>query len=491
MKPRAPSTLLFNLTLDGTFEFLLDDTVSWRNNETPNRGFTDDVTGDKESMKTGKQKAAILKLLLGTIAGYAPVISRLYITQEALSLNDIWHRLRIFYGFRKSGALILDLHTYQLEEGESPEGLWERLYAFVMDNLLQPADALLHLGQQNLRETMSPTLLNTTVVLWLRAIHPSLPQLIKQKYSTELRNQTLSSIREDISVSLGPLLAEIHGESPAQIARAASYNKRNRLSNNSNKIQQSRKTNKFCALCESNNRSFNHYLSECPFLPEADRNYMTNIRTRIREIDIEDPEEGEIRQIPIDRKPPSSSNEIPQIRKVTVKNSPYLFVKYENHPVKLILDSGATANIIRLDFAKQIGATIYNTNSRATQADGVTNLDIAGEVHLVFKIDDLELYFDGLVTKDLSDNVLAGVPFMTSNDVYARPSQRKVYFGDRSFRCDITNVSQKANIIHIPEYTTVLPGDSIAIPVPEPLTKETLISIEPRLDAPQWFPMLF
>ena len=50
-------------------------------------------------------------------------------------------------------------------------------------------------------------------------------------------------------------------------------------------------------------------------------------------------------------------------------------------------------NIIRLDFAKQIGATIYNTNSRATQA---------GEVHLVFKIDDLELYFDGLVTKDRS-----------------------------------------------------------------------------------------
>ena len=104
-------TLLFNLTLDGTFEFLLDEDVKWGGVNVQNRGMVDD-TGEGDDKKTGKQKAAILSLLLGTIAGYAPVISRLFITQEALCLNDIWHRLRIYYGFRKSGALILYLFHF-------------------------------------------------------------------------------------------------------------------------------------------------------------------------------------------------------------------------------------------------------------------------------------------------------------------------------------------------------------------------------------------
>ena len=136
-------TLLFNLTLEGTFEFLLEDGFKWKSVTVANRGLEPDVG---EHALTAKQKAAILSMLLGTIAGFAPVISRQYITQEALSLSDIFHRLRIFYGFRKSGALILDLSTFHQEEGESHEALWERFHAFTMDNLLHPSDGLKHLN---------------------------------------------------------------------------------------------------------------------------------------------------------------------------------------------------------------------------------------------------------------------------------------------------------------------------------------------------------
>ena len=111
-------TLIFNLTIDNNFEFLLDDEMKWASAKTVNRGFVND--GDEVEVaterKTAKQKAAALKMMLGTIAGFAPVISRKFITEEALSLNDIWTRLRIFYGFRKSGGLILDLTSFQLEE---------------------------------------------------------------------------------------------------------------------------------------------------------------------------------------------------------------------------------------------------------------------------------------------------------------------------------------------------------------------------------------
>ena len=151
--------LLFHLILEGEYEFLLEEDFKWGSTTTENRGLT---AGSGDNAKSAKQKAVILNMMLGTIAGYATVISRQYITEEALCLNDIWKRLRIFYGFRKSGSLILDLPNFHLEEGESHESLWERMHAFMMDNLVQPTDGLKHLNQNKPpRETMSPTLLNT------------------------------------------------------------------------------------------------------------------------------------------------------------------------------------------------------------------------------------------------------------------------------------------------------------------------------------------
>ena len=258
--------LMLNLTLDGTFEFLLDDDVTWQSASVRHRGFESDTDG-----LSGQQKAAVLKTLLGTIAGFAPVISRQFITQEALSLSHIWSRLRIRYGFRKSGGLILDLASVHLEEGESHEGLWERLHAFTCDNLLNPADGLQHLNDNNpAREEMSATLLNTTVVLWLRAIHPSLPALVKQKYSTELRGKTIATIREDISESLEPLLAELGGNSPASIARSATFNRGGFRRRGPGPPQQSRSP-RSCPICLVSDRPKDHFLSECPYLPEADR----------------------------------------------------------------------------------------------------------------------------------------------------------------------------------------------------------------------------
>ena len=486
-------TLLFNLTLDGTFEFLLEDNVTWQGANTPNRGFQNDEGGDENTRRSAQNKAQALKLLLGTIAGYAPVISRLYITNEASCLNDIWRRLRIYYGFRKSGSLILDLPTFHLEdENESPESLWERMDAFIRDNLLQPDDDLTHLNQPAVQEEMSPTLLNTMVVLWLQTINKSLPALVKQKYSTELRSKTLASIREDISESIPSMLSELQGESAISISRAGAYSNPsfNRKPRQERSAQYQKKfTSKFCAICDASDRNTNHFLSECPYLPDADRKYWKML-AKMRAVDVEEDDaefyDGAVRSISDKPSPPPDTNELPapRIRKVTVKNAPYLHVKFNNQPVKLILDSGAMSNVMKLDFAKKIGATIYKTTSGATQADGITNLDVAGEVHLIFKLDNLNLYFDGLVTKDLSDDVLAGVPFMDTNDVYARPAQRKVFFGEKSFKCEITNTSKKADIIRVQEPTVLFPGEALTVSVPEALAEEPFVAIEPRTDTP-------
>ena len=38
------------------------------------------------------------------------------------------------------------------------------------------------------------TLENVIIITWLRLVHPDLPALIKQRYGTELRSQTLASL---------------------------------------------------------------------------------------------------------------------------------------------------------------------------------------------------------------------------------------------------------------------------------------------------------
>ena len=58
-------------------------------------------------------------------------------------------------------------------------------------------------------EELSPSLENMVVLTWLRFIHRELPNLVKQRYITELRSQTLASLKPEILQALDSLLDEI------------------------------------------------------------------------------------------------------------------------------------------------------------------------------------------------------------------------------------------------------------------------------------------
>ena len=93
--------------------------------------------------------------------------------------------------------------------------------AFVEDSLLR-TNGLTHDSKHVLEdEELTPSLENFVVLTWLRLIHPSLPQLVKQRYGTELRSRTLASIKPEISQALSSLLEEIHASDDAKILRAA------------------------------------------------------------------------------------------------------------------------------------------------------------------------------------------------------------------------------------------------------------------------------
>ena len=58
-------------------------------------------------------------------------------------------------------------------------------------------------------EQLSVTLHNTIVVLWLERLHSGLPQLVKRRFATELREHTLATIKPQILQRMNCLLHEL------------------------------------------------------------------------------------------------------------------------------------------------------------------------------------------------------------------------------------------------------------------------------------------
>ena len=127
-----------------------------------------------------KRKVATLEMMLGQIANYCPVISRNSIL-NATSLPEIWQMIRLHYGFQANGAHFIDLADIKLLPDESPEDLYQRLMAFIEDNLLLRTDGnITHYGDTpDEDEELSPSLENFIVLQWLTLVHHELPHIVK------------------------------------------------------------------------------------------------------------------------------------------------------------------------------------------------------------------------------------------------------------------------------------------------------------------------
>ena len=215
----------YTLSLDMNFAAFLGDHVTWQKKSTtsPTRGFTnDDEDVPIARRRTAQKKCTHLELMLGQIANFCPVISGNSIVKTPTSVQSIWQAIRMHYGFQSTGAHFLHffslrdplpsrgpLHfsNIKLDHVERPEDLYQRLISFTEDSLLIANGHITHHGEAvAYDEEMSPTLENMVVLTWLRLVHPDLPNLVKQRYGTELRFRSLVSIKPEISQALESLL---------------------------------------------------------------------------------------------------------------------------------------------------------------------------------------------------------------------------------------------------------------------------------------------
>ena len=407
--------LRYILSLDNNFVPFLDATWQKQTAANPRRGLTDDGSSVPESKRlTAAQKNAHLDLMLGQIANFCPVISRNSIVKHSTSLNVIWQKIRQHYGFQSTGAHFLDLTSINLQPDEKPEDLFQRLMAFFEDNLLSVNCGLTHHGEQvTVDEDLSPTLENTIVFLWLNLIHPGLPLLVKQKYGSELRNKSLASLKPEISQALASLLEELRSIEDTKAMRIGSFNPRRNPSNGQGQARH--RPFLSCILCKTAGRPHNtHDLIDCRFLPERDKRPWARSRLVTDHPDIPIDEAAEPVEAIDDVIVQAIRADEPSALRVSIVQSPVLNTFYHEHPVQLTLDTGATSNMVRASSAKMYGFPITPASQMARQADGITPMDVIGEVHCSLTRGQSTFELDALVVRQLDVDILADNPFLWS-----------------------------------------------------------------------------
>ena len=133
------SNLIYNLKQDPSFAPFLKKDVKWTKLKTNRlRGLIATET------KSAEDRAEDLEAMLGCIANFCTVIARNTIINDSKCLDDIWQKIRLHYGFHTSGANFLDFVNIKLQPGERNETLYQRMSAFINDNLLKVDGNLTH-----------------------------------------------------------------------------------------------------------------------------------------------------------------------------------------------------------------------------------------------------------------------------------------------------------------------------------------------------------
>ena len=490
--------ILYNLQMDKNFAPFLANNIIWKKQSagSPNRGLLSDTEGDDR--KTAAQKVLALNLMLEQISSWCPYIARTFIVKQSTSLNDVWRKIREHYDFLSTGAQFLDLSLIKMDSHERAEDLYQKLFIFFEDNLVKGND-LQHNGETlDVDEEMTPTVENVITWYWLHVLHPGLPQLVKQRYGTELRNKTVGSLKTEISQSLTSLMSELQSceESNGRVFRAGG-NFRSPGTGSSYKKQYNNKSARSCTLCKAAGRQFNsHWLSQCTYLTQDDRKALARSVS-------DNSHEEDVLEIPQDERHRDTGNaylddEDDRItRRVSNIQSPVIDVGYHSSTLFITIDCGATTNLIRESVASRYGIKVLPATQNAAQADGLTNLKTVGEVHFKVTRGDKTFMFDGLVVKDLNDDILGGMPFMTKNDIGVRPARSMIVlhgdeivkYNNKGICTPMVRRSQSFVLKGPKNKSVILPGEKLMVETPKEAVPNVNWALEPRFDSNscEWF----
>ena len=190
---------------------------------------------------------------------------------------------------------------------------------------------------------------------------------------------------------------------------------------------------------------------------------------------------------------PPVQGEEPTALRVSIVQSPVLNTFYHEHPVQLTLDTGATSNMVHSSSAKLYGFPITTASQMARQADGVTPMDVIGEVHCSLTRGQPTFELDALVVRQLDVDILAGNPFMVRKDIGVRLAKRQIEiagteiisYSSPSRHTRQPNVRRTQSfLLRNPNRTVGLPGEYVQFSAPSDSDSDTSWALEPQAGQP-------
>ena len=156
----------------------------------------------------------------------------------------------------------------------------------------------------------------------------------------------------------------------------------------------------------------------------------------------------------------------------------------------LTLDTGAETNLIKEQTAIDLGLKVYPSTQFATQADGLSQLNITGETKIVVQRDGKDFVLEALVAQNIDADALAGIPFMVINDIAIRPATREIqladgtvyHYGPPKSTKTVHSVRRTQSVPVRAQFvaTTIWPGEYLEVPYKS--TDDCTLALEPRID---------
>ena len=421
------------LSLDTYYASFLVPGIKWLkySSQNPHRGLSDDNYANAQMAgTTAKQKLGNLYAMLEFIASYCPVEIHDTIVRDSTSIEFVWQAIRNYYGFDDNeGCKLLDIGDITFKENECPEELYQRLMKCVKSNIQVNSEVNQCGIVANRSESLSQTVESLIVLMWLNLIDKDLPQLVKRRFKTALRTHTLASLKPSISQAMYMLRDEL------KFSRVA-----HKMLATSSVVPLRPAIKSITAGCNFCKKTTSPHLQRiCRYLDEKRRKKSFSPSKLLEDVRKGQKKFGN-KQVRLVEDNPAQKAIVPNATEVdfdqgtsgsvTIKQSPFFHAYYKHHPLKVTIDSGAETNMIKERVAQEIGAKITETNQLATQADGQSPLSIKGEIRIILKRNMKRFFLEALVVENIDVDVLAGVPFMASNDISVRPAKHQIIMGD-------------------------------------------------------------
>lgn len=498
--------VLYQLRLNEDFRPYLKDGVLFgkKSKTQPSRQCTDDTRTETNDageevvtvVRSKEDKCLIVDLMLDQIANFAPNIPRNDITRDSASLKQVWEKIRLYHNLEKSGALMSECFDIKRKPEESPQALFARLKQCFDDNLLT-AGGLQHVdGPLTEDEEMSPSLLNTIVLMWLDLLHPKLRGAVTQRFSTQLRDATYASLFPEISRSVRSLLDDLESDASAnRVFQSKPYHSRYPAVKNTYSKSSPNTNNRICEYCRATGKKafYTHNIDNCLFIKrENSRN------AKAKQVDCDESNSDNLQEH-YDEYYENTGELLDQEADRVVEHiisaavntsaSPVFVLNKDGKSYRFTLDTGCTGNIIPEDQATLLKAVIKPTSQRARTADGKL-MNIIGETEVELYRKNKPYLLKALVCSDKTD-LLAGMPFLKSNDIAIRPATDEIIIDGSEFvKYDPIRKVNHSKANRVTNFTiqsdskqVILPGEIGIFSVSDTSINGENVVIEPRWDS--------